>query len=153
MSLVGARQMTLSRNDLRRREGARGEIATVEERLLRVNTILSRRLLINRRSGLWCIEQLRQQTAMQAALHPSPLTQAMRRTVELLDAVLWELDDLLTEARAETTGALTHLDEAVAALRIDLYYADRFKLQAAGLDEAQLDAVLSGERAQGAMAS
>lgn len=122
-----------------RREGARGEIATVEDRLQRVNGILGRRQLMRWRSLLWNVEQLRRMGELLARRYPSDQTAcAVVRAVDGLDDALAESDALLTEARAETLGAIEHLDEAVASLRIDLHYADRYRLQAAGLNDAEI---------------
>lgn len=137
----------MSRQDLHRREGARGEIATVEERLARINTILSRRQrVLHWNSVQWHIEQLRRQIKLMEERRPTASTRAMSDTVEGLDRLLADLDDVLTELRAETAGAVSHIHDAAAALRIDLYLADKYRLHAAGLDEAQLDSALNGER-------
>ena len=149
MIRVDARQLDLSRRDLQRRAGARGEFATVEERLLRVNKIMRSRLLVVWRRLLWWAEQSRRQAELQHRLHPSDLTHAMLRTADALDEALVDADALMTEAWAEIDGAQRHLDEAIGSLRIDLHYADLYKLGEAGLDEAQLDAVLNGEGAPG----
>ena len=129
-----------------RREGARGEIATVEDRLQRVQGILGRRQLMQWRSLLWNVEQLRRMGELLARRYPSDQTAcAVVRAVDGLDDALAESDALLTEARAETAGAIEHLDEAVASLRIDLHYADQYRLHAAGLDDAEMRGARSDE--------
>ncbi|MGE3267130.1 MAG: hypothetical protein AB7P40_00170 [Chloroflexota bacterium] len=122
-----------------RREGARGEIATVEDRLQRVQAIMGRRQLMQWRSVLWNVEQLRRVGELLGRRYPSDQTAcAVVRIVDGLDDALAESDALMTEARAETTGAIEHLDEAVASLRIDLHYADQYRLYAAGLNDEQI---------------
>lgn len=128
-----------SRQDLMRRDGARGEIATVEERLDRVTAILShRQRVFPWRALLWDLEQLHRQIDRLERRGATDSTRAMRQVVQHLERGLDDLDAVLTEARAETDGAQRHLTEAVAALRIDLSLADQMRLKAAQLEEADL---------------
>lgn len=131
----------LTRQSHQQREGARGEIATVEDRLSVIVGLVSRRQrVLPWKSVLWHIEQLRRQITRLEGRRPTDATRAMRETVEGLDRLFGDLDTVLAELRAEATGAQEHLSDAMAALRIDLHLADQFRLQAAGLEESHLNA-------------
>lgn len=135
--------LPLSRQDMHRRDGAMGEIDTVRDKLQCVERALSRRsLLMLWQSIIWHVEQMRSQASLIDGHRSTPVTSALGRTVDGLDDLLAQLDAQLTEARGETASALHHISNVVPAVRIDQYLADRYRLQAAGIDEAQLDAVL-----------
>lgn len=130
----------VTRADHQRRQGTLGEIDTVTERLERVESVLARRQLLVWRRIMWWIEQQRQQ----AALLPSRFSGPMARTIDGLDDDLAEMDALIAEARGETAGALAHLGNVVAAVRIDQFLADQMRLANAGLSDGDLDAFVNG---------
>ena len=126
-----------TRYDLLRREGARGEIATVEERVERMSWLLShRQRVLPWRSLLWDLEQLHRQIDRLEGRGRTDSTRAMRDVLEHLERGLADLDAVLTELRAEADGTGRHLKAAISTLTIDLTLADQYRLYAAGLDAA-----------------